>query len=114
MRGKDGNNLPLHQITYFNKECERADVQDNAKKYHSSLITGALITALIYVFLNYESPYQLIFLVAFIPLIKNIKTVAENKIPAALDSELKKVALRSWIFMFKWNSEVQNGWTIKT
>ena len=71
---------------------------DNAKKYHYSLIIGALITALIYVFLNYESPYQLIFLVAFIPLIKNIKTVAENKIPAALDSELKKVALSTFLF----------------
>ena len=71
---------------------------DNAKKYHYSLIIGALITALFYVFLNYESPYQLIFLVAFIPLIKNIKTVAENKIPATLDSELKKVALSTFLF----------------
>ena len=71
---------------------------DKAKKYHYSLIIGALITALIYVFLNYESPYQLIFLVAFIPLIKNIKTVAENKIPATLDSELKKVALSTFLF----------------
>ena len=71
---------------------------DNAKKYHYSLIIGALITALIYVFLNYESPYQLIFLLAFIPLIKNIKTVTENKIPATLDSELKKVALSTFLF----------------
>jgi len=69
-----------------------------AKKYHYCLIIGALITALIYVFLNYEFPFQLIFLVAFIPLIKNIKTVAENKIPAALDSELKKVALSTFFF----------------
>lgn len=69
-----------------------------AKKYHYSLIIGALVSALIYVALNYESVYQLIFLVAFIPLIKNIKTVAENKIPAALDSELKKVALSTFLF----------------
>ena len=71
---------------------------DKAKKYHYSLIIGALIIAIIYVFLNYESPYQLIFLVAFIPLIKNIKTVAENKIPSTLDSELKKVALSTFLF----------------
>ncbi|WP_026777546.1 1,4-dihydroxy-2-naphthoate octaprenyltransferase [Polaribacter sp. Hel_I_88] len=71
---------------------------DNAKIYHYSLIIGALIFALIYVFLNYESVYQFVFLVAFIPLIKNIKTVAENKIPAALDSELKKVALSTFLF----------------
>ena len=31
-------------------------------------------------------------------LIKNVKTVAENKIPAALDSELKKVALSTFLF----------------
>ena len=71
---------------------------DNAKKYHYSLIIGALVTASIYVFLNYETIYQFIFLVAFIPLIKNIKTVAANKIPAALDNELKKVALSTFLF----------------
>jgi len=71
---------------------------DNAKIYHYSLIIGALIFALIYVFLNYESVYQFVFLIAFIPLIKNIKIVAENKIPASLDSELKKVALSTFLF----------------
>ncbi len=42
--------------------------------------------------------YQFIFLVAFIPLIKNIKTVAQNKFPPELDSELKKVALSTFFF----------------
>ncbi|TMM31901.1 1,4-dihydroxy-2-naphthoate octaprenyltransferase [Polaribacter aestuariivivens] len=69
-----------------------------AKKYHYFLIFGALITTLIYVFLNFKSIYQLVFLIAFVPLIKNVKTVAENKIPAALDSELKKVALSTFLF----------------
>ncbi|WP_435415994.1 1,4-dihydroxy-2-naphthoate octaprenyltransferase [Polaribacter aestuariivivens] len=69
-----------------------------AKKYHYFLIFGALISALIYVFLNFKSIYQLVFLIAFVPLIKNVKTVAENKIPAALDSELKKVALSTFLF----------------
>lgn len=71
---------------------------NKAKNYHYSLIMGALITAIIYVVLNYESIYQLVFLVAFIPLIKNVITVAKNKIPAALDSELKKVALSTFLF----------------
>ena len=71
---------------------------EKAKKYHYVLILGALIAALVYVFLNFESIYQLIFLVAFIPLFKNIKTVAQNKIPAKLDSELKKVALSTFLF----------------
>ena len=79
-----------------------------AKKYHYFLILGALITALIYVFLDFRNVYQLIFLVAFIPLIKNIKTVAQNKVPAQLDSELKKVALSTFLFaiLFAWANTI--------
>ena len=71
---------------------------DKAKKYHYFLIIGALASALLYVFLDFKSLYQLIFLVSFVPLIKNIKTVAQNKVPAKLDSELKKVALSTFLF----------------
>lgn len=71
---------------------------EKAKKYHYFLILGALVSTLIYTFLNFKSIYQFLFLVAFIPLIKNIKTVAQNKIPAKLDSELKKVALSTFLF----------------
>ena len=69
-----------------------------AKKYHYFLIFGALIFALVYVFLDFRTIYQLVFFVAFIPLFKNVKTVAVNKIPAELDSELKKVALSTFLF----------------
>lgn len=71
---------------------------DKAKKYHSILIFGALISALIYVFLEFSSMYQLLFLIALIPLVKNVITVTKNNIPAALDSELKKVALSTFLF----------------
>jgi 1,4-dihydroxy-2-naphthoate octaprenyltransferase len=71
---------------------------DKAKIYHYFLIIGALASALLYVFLDFKSLYQLIFLVSFVPLIKNIKTVAQNKVPAKLDSELKKVALSTFLF----------------
>ena len=69
-----------------------------AKRYHCFLILGALTFSLLYVFLDFRSIYQLIYLIAFIPLIKNIKTVAENKNPASLDSELRKVALSTFLF----------------
>ena len=69
-----------------------------AKRYHYFLIIGALTSSLLYVFLDFRSIYQLIYLIAFIPLIKNIKTVAENKSPASLDSELRKVALSTFLF----------------
>ena len=69
-----------------------------AKKYHYFLITGALITAIIYTVLNFSSIYEFMFLVAFIPLVKNMITVSRNNIPAELDGELKKVALSTFLF----------------
>ncbi|OAD44888.1 1,4-dihydroxy-2-naphthoate octaprenyltransferase [Polaribacter atrinae] len=69
-----------------------------AKKYHYFLIFGALIFACAYAFLDFRNIYQLIFLGAFVPLIRNVKTVAANNIPAELDSELKKVALSTFLF----------------
>ena len=71
---------------------------DSAKKYHYFLIIGALITALIYTTLNFSSIYEFVFLVAFIPLLKNMITVSKNNAPAELDSELKKVALSTFLF----------------
>ena len=71
---------------------------NRAKIYHFFLVFFALITALIYVFLDFTSIYELVFLVAFIPLIKNIIIVSKNKIPAELDGELKKVALSTFLF----------------
>ena len=69
-----------------------------AKKYHYGLIFGALITACVYTFLDFKTVYQLIFLMAFVPLLKNVKTVANNTVPSELDSELKKVALSTFLF----------------
>ena len=69
-----------------------------AKIYHYSLIIGALICALSYVFIHYYSPKQFIFLIAFIPLVINIKVVAQNMVFSELDTELKKVALSTFLF----------------
>lgn len=71
---------------------------DNAKKYHYFLIIGALFFAVAYVCFHYKTIYQFIFLMAFVPLFKNLKTVSSNKIPEELDSELKKVALSTFLF----------------
>ncbi|WP_144894829.1 1,4-dihydroxy-2-naphthoate octaprenyltransferase [Lutibacter sp. Hel_I_33_5] len=69
-----------------------------AKIYHYCLIIGALISAITYVQLNYQSPFQYLFLIAFIPLFLNIKIVAKNIIFSELDGELKKVALSTFLF----------------
>lgn len=70
----------------------------NAKLYHFSLIIVALICAIVYVEMNYFSPKQYLFLIAFIPLLLNIVTVGKNIIFRELDSELKKVALSTFLF----------------
>ena len=71
---------------------------EKAKKYHYFLIFGGLVATCIFTILNFQSPFQLLFLIAFVPLLKNVKTVAQNKIPAELDGELKKVALSTFLF----------------
>jgi len=70
----------------------------NAKKYHYFLIFGALFASSIFVILNFSSIVQFLFLIAFIPLMKNLLTVAKNKQLSELDSELKKVALSTFLF----------------
>ena len=69
-----------------------------AKIYHYSLIVSALITSLVFVFLNYQDPKQFLFLVSFIPLFRHLFVVAKNSEPRALDSELKKVSLSTFAF----------------
>lgn len=71
---------------------------NNAKKYHYFLIFGALFASSIFVILNFSSIVQLLFLIAFIPLMKNLVTVAKNNQLSELDSELKKVALSTFLF----------------
>lgn len=69
-----------------------------SKIYHYVLIGVALLCAIAYVFLNYQSPKQFLFLIAFIPLVQNIIVVAKNIIHRELDTELKKVALSTFLF----------------
>ena len=69
-----------------------------AKIYHYILILGALVTAVLYVEMHYQAPIQYLFLIAFIPLFLNIKVVAQNILFSELDSELKKVALSTFLF----------------
>ena len=64
-----------------------------AKIYHYTVIITALALTLAFAILNHFSAVQYIFLIAYIPFILHIKTVANNTVPRDLDPELKKVAL---------------------
>jgi 1,4-dihydroxy-2-naphthoate octaprenyltransferase len=68
-----------------------------AKKYHYFLIATPMILILAFAILSSYRLDQYLFVLAFIPLIKHLKTVANNKEPKNLDPELKKVALSTFV-----------------
>lgn len=68
-----------------------------AKKYHYFLIATPMILILAFAILSSYRLDQYLFVLAFIPLIKHLKTVANNKVPKNLDPELKKVALSTFV-----------------
>lgn len=69
-----------------------------AKYYHYYLLISSFLFALSYTMVNYKSPIQFIFLIAFIPIGKHFYTVYTNRIPKLLDPELKKLAISTFLF----------------
>ena len=69
-----------------------------AKYYHYYLIASSFLFSLLYVVIHYKSPYQFLFVLAFIPLIKHVLFVYKNTEEHLLDGELKKVALSTFLF----------------
>ncbi len=69
-----------------------------AKIYHYLLLIVAMVSTLLYTVLHYQSPIQFLYVIAYIPLVLNIKTVYLNEEPTLLDSELKKVAFSTFLF----------------
>ncbi|MBP8793397.1 MAG: 1,4-dihydroxy-2-naphthoate polyprenyltransferase [Lutibacter sp.] len=69
-----------------------------AKYYHYLLLISALLFAVLYTVIHYQSILQFIYLVAFIPIVFHFKTVYKNTVPRLLDPELKKLALSTFLF----------------
>lgn len=69
-----------------------------AKYYHYYLIVASFLFALLYVVIKYQSPFQFLFLIAYLPLAKHLLFVYKNKEERLLDGELKKVALSTFLF----------------
>ncbi|MCX7549805.1 1,4-dihydroxy-2-naphthoate octaprenyltransferase [Xanthomarina sp. F2636L] len=69
---------------------------EKGKLYHYFLIGSAIILSVLFGILYYTSIYNLIFFIAYIPLIKHLFTVSKNKEPRLLDLELKKLALTTF------------------
>lgn len=69
-----------------------------AKVYHYALFFFAFVSASIYTFLNFKSEFQFLFYISFIPLFINGLKVDKTSDLSLLDSELKKVALSTFLF----------------
>ena len=69
-----------------------------AKYYHAFLILGALVSAVIFMLLNYSSPFQFLFLITIPFLFYDLNEVLKNTEPAKLDPFLKRLALTTLLF----------------
>jgi 1,4-dihydroxy-2-naphthoate octaprenyltransferase len=69
---------------------------EKAKKYHYFLIGTAMLLVVIFAVISQYRLDQYLFIIAFIPLLKHLKTVYNNKNHKDLDPELKKLALSTF------------------
>ncbi len=69
-----------------------------SKYYHYYLIIASFLFANLYVVINFKSPLQFLFILAYLSIIKHLFFVYKNKEEPLLDGELKKVALSTFFF----------------
>jgi len=70
----------------------------NAVIYHWIIITGGITAACVYTFRNFQSPWQLLFLLSVPLLIANMVAVTKKK-PSGLDPYLRQMALATLAFV---------------
>ncbi len=72
---------------------------DLAKYYHYYLVVLAMVSMLAFSVLNFQVRWQLLYVLAFVPLVKHLLFVKRNKEPKKLDKELKIVALSTFLLV---------------
>ena len=72
--------------------------KEKARMYHLFLIIGAIVISSLFVILYYTSVFNLLCLLAYIPLIIHIKAVLNAKEPSDFDPQLKVLALTTFAF----------------
>jgi 1,4-dihydroxy-2-naphthoate octaprenyltransferase len=68
-----------------------------AKKYHFFLVITAMVLVVLFALAKNFKFDQYIFVVAYFPMISHLMTVAKNKDARALDPELKKLAISTFL-----------------
>ena len=66
--------------------------------YHAALILFAILAASVYVSLVFHTLYQLLFILSIPFLIRNMMVVLRNKVPSALNVELRNLSLSTLLF----------------
>ena len=66
--------------------------------YHAALILFAILAASVYVSLVFHTLYQLLFILSIPFLIRNMVVVLRNKVPSALNVELRNLSLSTLLF----------------
>ena len=72
--------------------------EEKSKKYYYYLIGFSLAFAFFYVNFHFTSFWQFLFLLAYMPIVKQLIRVLKNQDPKALDPELKILALSTFLF----------------
>ena len=70
---------------------------EKAKQYHYLLILLAFTFMIMYSALTFKGIEDIIYIIAFIPLLLHLRRVMENEQPALLDPELKKLSLSTFL-----------------
>ncbi len=71
---------------------------EKSKKYYYYLIGFSMTFAFFYVNFHFHSLWQFLFIISYIPIIKQLIRVLKNKDPKLLDPELKILALSTFLF----------------
>jgi 1,4-dihydroxy-2-naphthoate octaprenyltransferase len=70
-----------------------------AKIYHTVMVAGALIALLGWSAMHYSSMWQFVYLLTLPLFIYHLRVVTRNKVPAALDPQLKILAFSTFILV---------------
>jgi 1,4-dihydroxy-2-naphthoate octaprenyltransferase len=69
-----------------------------AKSYHTLLIWIALVSATLFLCLNFKNWSNALFLISYVPIILHLNRVRSNTEESLLDPELKKLSLSTFLF----------------
>lgn len=68
-----------------------------AKHYHYLLVLSAIFFMVIYTALTYQAWDDILYWIAFVPLLRHLKVVMGNRDPEVLDPELKVLAISTFL-----------------